>query len=272
MVAPAALGVVGAFAFMVTCNFLAQKKVFGGKDNKEISDAHPTYMSPDGKTFAIWGFVYLMEIVLVVAQAIPSERTEEVMGEVCPLTGLDVRARLALAFAANGVWLPVFNNERYWAGLVIMCVYYAFLLSTYYSLSVVTEGVLEAVVFKSGVAMNTSWITVALAVSIFFCGGLAGWQDQHGVAGSPLAGQLVVALVGVIAIDRALSPDLAWAFVGAWALRGIYRMQTVPDKDRFPISALSDSLGNFARYASALVAGVMLCSAAYYTYQKAIAH
>ena len=32
--------------------------------------------------------------------------------------------------------------------------------------------------------MNTSWIIVAFMLSVFFCGGEAGWKDHYGVAGS----------------------------------------------------------------------------------------
>ena len=44
-------------------NVLASKKFFGGKDNKELSDENPTYLTPDGKTFAVWGMIYLLEMV-----------------------------------------------------------------------------------------------------------------------------------------------------------------------------------------------------------------
>jgi hypothetical protein len=34
----------------------------GGKTNKQISDENPTYLSPDGQTFAIWGIIYTLEL------------------------------------------------------------------------------------------------------------------------------------------------------------------------------------------------------------------
>merc|ERR1719333_323970 len=133
------------------------KKFFGGKDNKEISDSHPTYVSPDGLTFAIWSFIYLFELILVVAQAIPSERTDYLMSQPCPLTGLDVRARLAMAFMVNGVWLMIWSNENYWAGLAVNTVYCGVLLSLHHSLNSVIVGLTESAVFGAGIAMNASW-------------------------------------------------------------------------------------------------------------------
>ena len=71
MAAPAA-AVAGAFVFMVVCNVLATKKFFGGKGQQGICPIeNPTYLSPDGKTFAVWGVIYLLETVLAIASAIP---------------------------------------------------------------------------------------------------------------------------------------------------------------------------------------------------------
>eukprot|EP00425_Heterocapsa_triquetra_P043814 CAMPEP_0195087360 /NCGR_PEP_ID=MMETSP0448-20130528/27221_1 /TAXON_ID=66468 /ORGANISM="Heterocapsa triquestra, Strain CCMP 448" /LENGTH=271 /DNA_ID=CAMNT_0040120921 /DNA_START=37 /DNA_END=852 /DNA_ORIENTATION=- len=247
--------VVGAFAFMVAMNVLASRRAFGGKDNKELSDEHPTYLSPDGLTFAVWGMIYLLEAVLVVGQAIPSERTDKLMSPTCPVTGLDVRGRLVLAFALNGVWLPTFNNELFWIALGIMSLYLAVLASAYGDLNASkTNGVLEQTVFTAGLAMNTSWIIVASLVSVFFCGGEAGWKDEYGVAGSVPVAMVLAGLVALLGCERALrSVDLPWAFVAGWALRGIFRMQTIPDKVRFPIGAMSPTLGQSARLASMAV-------------------
>jgi len=258
--------VVGAFVFMALMNYLAAKKFFGGKDNKEISDQNPTFITPDGFTFAIWGMIYMLEALMVFAQVYRASDpvNEQIMGQLCPLTGLDVRLRLVLAFAANSIWLPVFNNEWFGAGLGIMAFYYCCLLSVYYSLSSASHNLTQAVVYVSGISMNTSWITVATVLSVFFCAGKAGWRDK-GVAGSPLAAKVVVISVALVAIGclvRCL--DLAWAFTTAWALRGIFRMQTIPDKVRFPILSLDASLGQFARFQSYSVIAAMLVIPCYF--------
>uniref|UniRef100_A0A7S2VTG5 Uncharacterized protein n=1 Tax=Zooxanthella nutricula TaxID=1333877 RepID=A0A7S2VTG5_9DINO len=245
-------------------NSLAMRKVFGGKDNKELSDEYPTYVTPDGATFAIWGFIYLFEMVLVVAQLFPSEHAEGLLASQCLWTGLSARKRLILAFLLNGVWLPVFNNERFWAALAIMAAYFATLLSVYSDVNVgVTEGVLETVALSTGIAMNASWIVVALLVNVFFCGAFVGWKDRYGVAGSVPAAVVAAAAVAAIGCERAArGGDLAWAFVAAWALRGIFRMQTFADRVRFPVPAMSKGLGLAARLGSLVVGGVMAVKAA----------
>uniref|UniRef100_A0A7S2B2D6 Transmembrane protein n=1 Tax=Alexandrium andersonii TaxID=327968 RepID=A0A7S2B2D6_9DINO len=246
------IAVICSYVVMVLSNVLASKKAFGGKDNKQISDEHPTFVSPDGPTFAIWGIIYLFETVTVIAQAFPSDSTEELLGQRCPLTGLDVRERLVAAFLTNAIWLPVFNNERFWSALVIMVVYLGFLLGIYTDVNVTTTtGIYDRLCFVTGITMNASWIVVATMVNTFFCLGEVGWKDEHGAAGSVPAAILAVVVVAVLGAGMALVRcELAWAFVSAWALRGIFRMQTVPDKVRFPLASMSSTLGSCARWCS----------------------
>lgn len=256
------IAVAAAFMVMAISNVMASKKLFGGKDNKELSDENPTYLSPDGATFAIWGMIYLLELLLVVAQLFHGD---ELMERRCPLTGLSVRDRLVLAFLANALWLPVFNNEKFWAAMVIILVYLGFLLSVYSDVNMgTTHGIYEHLCLAAGIAMNTSWLVVASCVSGFLTLGRVGWRTD-GVAGSVPAAALVIFIVMLLACQRAvLQCDLAWAFVAAWALRGIYRMQTVPDKVRFPLAAMNSNLGQIAKTCSYLVVLTMLGAAAYY--------
>ncbi|CAJ1345514.1 unnamed protein product [Effrenium voratum] len=265
----AAEGVVATFCLMVLSNILATKKAFGGKDNKELSDSNPTYVSPDGKTFAVWGLIYALETALVIAQLYHDEPTDVLLAQRCPMTGMTVRQRLMLAFSANAFWLPIFNNEYFWTALVVMAVYLGLLVSIYTDVNVAaTSGLYQHICFAAGIAANTSWIVVAFCVSSFLSFGRAGWRSEHGVAGSVNAAIIAILLVAALACQRAIAiGDLAWAFVAAWALMGIYRMQTVPDKVRFPLGAMNSTLGGVARGASFVVMFAMLGGAALHARQ-----
>jgi hypothetical protein len=248
------------FAIMVLANFLSQNRTFGGKDNKELSDTHPTYLSPDGLTFAIWSLIYLFELILVIVQVIewsPSSKisVDMVFGRECRLTGLDVRQRLAFAFLSNAAWLPLFTNEYFFASFGVMAAYLGLLVSINLDINASTSGcALARFVFGTGISMNASWVLVAFFISILLCGGEVGWKDEHAVAGGvPVAiGGLMV--VTCIAEARAvLECEMAWAFVTAWALRGIYRMQTVVNAERFPPVAMNASLACWAMWAANMV-------------------
>lgn len=261
------IAVIIAFLVMVLSNALAQSKFFGGKDNKELSDKHPTYVTPDGKTFAVWGLIYTALTVLVIAQALPSA-DDRLLSQACPFTGLDVRQRLVLLFLANAFWLPAFNNEWFYPALFIMAAYLILLASVYTDVNSTTASPQYSV----GVAMNLSWILVAFMLSLFFCSGLGGGPDAYGaydVGGSVTLGIVVVLLVCSLACWRAIQAcDMAWAFVGAWALQGIYRMQTVPDKVRFPISAMNATLASAAWWSSMLVVASMAIGAGWSIFNR----
>jgi len=240
---------------MVTSNILSTKKFFGGKDNKVISDSHPTYVTPDGLTFAVWAVIYTFLLVTTIAQAAVSEGSsaDMLLTSRSPVLGLDTREMLSIAFLLNALWLPVFSNEKYWAAFAIMVLYLLTLLGTWIN-TVQAGTVLDYVLVGVGVSLNASWIVVATAVNGFLCSGEAGWKDQYGVAGTPIVGCITVWLVALIAcIVLLLQADPAWGFVAAWALRGIYRMQTIENVDRFPTAALNKQVALSAQVSSMVV-------------------
>ena len=64
-----------AFALMVLVNGLAGgTKIIGGKLTADISNAHPTLITPAGYVFSIWSVIYILLGVFVVFQALPSQK------------------------------------------------------------------------------------------------------------------------------------------------------------------------------------------------------
>jgi len=267
----AALVVGSSFAVMVTSNVLSTKKFFGGKDNKVISDSHPTYVTPDGLTFAVWAVIYTFLLVTTIAQAAVSEGSSaDALLSTRGCLGLDTRELLSIAFLLNVLWLPVFSNEKYWAAFAIMVLYLLALLCTWIN-TVQAGTVLDYILVGVGVSLNTSWIVVATAVNGFLVFGEAGWKDQFGVAGTPIFASIIVWCVAVIAcVILLLQADPAWGFVAAWALRGIYRMQTIENIDRFPTVALNKQIALSAQVSSAIVlfaVGVQLVASGWSEYK-----
>mmetsp|Transcript_107905 Transcript_107905/g.247362 ORF Transcript_107905/g.247362 Transcript_107905/m.247362 type:complete len:268 (+) Transcript_107905:45-848(+) len=258
-----ALLLTGIFVVMIASNQLSRKKVFGGKEIKDVSQANPTYLTPDGKTFAIWGLIYLMELVMIIAQLIPSDTTEEIFARKCPITGLDVRERLMLAFGIVAVWLPLFINEFFLTALVVIAAYLGFLISAYTDLAPRTLSSVEQVVlFSVGVSLNTSWALVATLVSFFQYVGTLGWKTDAVAGNVPVACGGVVFVGYLGCVQAFLEHDFAWAFVAAWACMGIKRMQTIPEQARFPVKAMNSTLASIATYTAYVVMAVMAASVA----------
>eukprot|EP00971_Amphidinium_carterae_P226840 4498892-Amphidinium_carterae.1 len=60
--------------------------------------------------------------------------------------------------------------------------------------------------------------------------------------GLGLCAPLVWCVAVIACVILLLQADPAWGFVAAWALRGIYRMQTIENIDRFPTVALNKQI------------------------------
>lgn len=261
------VAVTVAYVFMVVFNILANTNLLSDKSTTQISNENPTYVTPDGITFAIWGFIYLLQLQLVVYQfGTPSEETETLLQK--RFLGLTVRWRIVIFFLMNATWLPVFNKELFWVSQVIIVAYLGASLAVYRDLRPSkTSSFQDAVLLTAGISANLSLIVVASCMNMFVCLGEAGWKNEYGVAGTPKATIVVGAGVALIAIERVLhGKDVVYGFVTGWALLGVYRMQTTEDETKFPSAARDASLASTAASLSAFVWCIVLLGVAILTY------
>lgn len=258
-------GVVLAFCAMVVSNVLSTAtKVFNGTDNAQIARENPTYLSPDGATFSIWGFIYLFEALLVVYQLLPA------CANVPALAG-HTRAWLSAAFLVNAAWLPIFSFHRWWLSFAVIVAYLGALLKTYQSMHIDygshQHKVHTKIVAFTGISLNTAWVVVATLLNFTIVSrnsGIIVTEIATGVnnaTSGKVAGDTMVAVVGgnvdwavlcvVLAASVALYraarfADVPYAFVTAWALGGIYRMQTYAQNADFPTDGKSEDLARWA--------------------------
>ena len=68
------IGNIIAYAAVLTVNILSSALPLNGRTAGEISDALPSYFTPAGYTFAIWGLIYLALLGFTVYQALPAQR------------------------------------------------------------------------------------------------------------------------------------------------------------------------------------------------------
>merc|ERR1740121_2599297 len=115
--------VVGAYIFMILANVVSFTGFFGS-DIADISREFPTYVTPDGLTFSIWGVIYLLQLILTVAQCCASWDAEQRL-----FCRGGVRYRIALAFFLNGIWLPTYSSKYFALSLLIIIAYFAALCS-----------------------------------------------------------------------------------------------------------------------------------------------
>jgi len=225
----------------------------GAKGQAALSRDNPTYATPDGITFSIWGIIYTFELIATVYQAWGSNRNTPQL--------VKSRHWICAAFLANAAWLPIFQYELWWLSLVIICGYLYSLHRVYETLGVEyvhnpkVSWQMKVAVF-TGFSCNFSWVCVAtlLTVGVVLLNSdivttVVGVGDGKTVAigGNVDWAIMCVVLACLISLYRACRyADIPYSFVTCWALAGVYRMQTIADAKRFPVQALSSTLATWA--------------------------
>ena len=269
------IGVIAAFAFMVLSNFLSTAtKVMNNTDNAQISRENPTTLSPDGATFAIWGLIYLFEAILVVYQCFDTDTNAKVLGG-------KTRHWIIASFLTNAIWLPIFSYHRWFLSLAVIVGYLYSLYQTnlamkinYGNKNVAASAQTMAMV---GISLNMAWVVVATLLNFTIVSrnsGIIVTTVTTGVTNTTagtVAPLFTTAIVGgnvdwailCIVIASALAMYRAWvycdvpySFVTAWALGGIYRMQTYATDENFPTAAKSTDQATWALMFSLIVGAV----------------
>lgn len=82
-----------------------------GPTNGEISNRYPTLIVAAGYAFAIWGPIFLLDVVFGIAQAgvrVPDARLQR------------IRVLTAIGFALTSLWMVVFTLQWFWLALAII--------------------------------------------------------------------------------------------------------------------------------------------------------
>lgn len=92
-----------------------------GPTNGAISDQYPTLIVAAGYAFAIWGLIFLLDIVYGTWQLF--SRIEDTRNHA-------IRPFVAIAFAMTSAWMIVFSLQLFWLALAIIwislvCIWYA---------------------------------------------------------------------------------------------------------------------------------------------------
>lgn len=82
-----------------------------GPTNGEISDRYPTLIVAAGYAFAIWGPIFLLDVVFGIAQAGVRDDDARLRR---------IRVLTAIGFALTSLWMVVFTLQWFWLALAII--------------------------------------------------------------------------------------------------------------------------------------------------------
>jgi benzodiazapine receptor len=205
---------VAAFVVMVATNLIALFWGINGKTTAQISDAYPTLFTPAGYVFSIWSVIYLLLLVFIVYQFLPSDEDKSYLDRVGYL--------FVLSCAANVVWLFLWHYEMIVLSVGLMAILLASLIAIYLRLGIgktkVSRGQWIAVHVPFSVYLG--WITVATIADVSSSLVSIGWGG-FGIAQAVWADiMIIVALVVTLAVIMTRK-DVPYALVVAWATVGI---------------------------------------------------
>ncbi|MDX1686857.1 MAG: hypothetical protein R3248_02645 [Candidatus Promineifilaceae bacterium] len=207
---------IAAFVVVLFVNFLSNALPLNGRTAGEISDALPSYFTPAGYTFSIWGLIYTALLGFIVYQALPGQRNRRLLGKVGWL--------FVASSAFNVAWLFSWHYGVYALSILFMVALLLTLIAIYLRLEIGRRhpelSIADKVLVHFPFSLYLGWITVATIANVASV--VAYWGlDGFGIAGptwSAIMMLVATAVAGVLLFNRR---NLAYAGVLLWALFGI---------------------------------------------------
>ena len=212
-------GNLAAFAITILTNVLSNALPINGQTMPEISAKYPSLFTPAGFTFSIWGLIYLTLLVFVVWQALPAQRSNQLVASISRYFQLNC--------LANAAWIVVWHYDLLVLSLLVMLVILATLIIIYRRLITLVDAAPPTQHFTLYLpfSLYTAWISLATVANASTLQTGYGWDD---VGLSTIQWTLVkLALVGTVGASVLLRlRDIPFALVVAWGAYGISVMQS----------------------------------------------
>ncbi len=188
---------------VLAVNYLANALPINGKNTGELSDQYPNLFVPAGITFSIWGLIYLLLIVWVIAQFISKEARR-----------VDLGWLFALSCVLNVSWIFLWHYEQLVIAMIIMWWLLRTLVVINQRLPSGSDGLARATfgIYLGWICIATIANVTAVLVSINWNGfGLSEvmWTIVLIAAGTGIAIWLIRTLN-----NSFLAFSVAWAFAG----------------------------------------------------------
>lgn len=202
---------------MPLISWFSQKGMFG-PTNGAISDQYPTLVVAAGYAFAIWGLIFLLDVVFGLWQYSAKRKTDGVLAR--------IRLPAALGFAFTALWMPVFSQQIYWLALLIIWASLACLLWCAVLLSRDTQPEPGQAWFAwLPLSLHAGWLSLAAFLNtaqVIVAYGLLPTDNM--LWWSLLLFALAAALL--LSLNQRMHGNLALVAAAVWALVAVYVKQS----------------------------------------------
>ena len=200
--------------------WFSQREAFG-PTNGEISNQYPTLLVAAGYAFAIWGLIFLLDVVFGLWQ-LSSQRRDN---------GAVARTRVpaALGFALTALWMPVFSNQVFWLALLIIWGALACLLTCAVILSRDTRPEpAQRWLAWLPLSLHAGWLSLAAFLNTAQVIVAYEWLPSDDMLGWSLV-LFALAAAMLIALNRRMRGNLPYAVAALWALAAVVVKQSESD-------------------------------------------
>jgi hypothetical protein len=194
---------------MIIVNYLANAIPFNGQDTGVVSSKYPSFFTPAGFTFSIWGIIYLFLGIYVVKMIITS--SSDLSEQYLTTTMILFIATSVL----NIAWLFAWHYDYIVLSSIIMAVFLALLLV---GMSIIPS---ESILIKTAFSLYAAWLSVAFIANVtitivylkidFFLQKEVLWY-------------IIIILVGLLLVSLVLftTNNVVYGIVFVWAYFGIF--------------------------------------------------
>jgi len=200
--------------------WFSQREAFG-PSNGAISDRYPTLVVAAGYAFAIWGLIFLLDVLFGFWQLSSKRRNDGAVA--------GIRLPAALGFALTTLWMPVFSNQRFGLALLIIWASLACLLVCALRLSRDPRPVPGQRWFAwLPLSLHAGWLSLAailntaqviVAYELLPTGNMLPWS----------VALLAAAALMLLALNQRMRGNLAYVAAALWALVAVYMKQSASE-------------------------------------------
>lgn len=237
--------VLGTYVAMIAVNVLANALPINGMNTGEVSDSYPNLFAPAGRTFAIWGVIYLLLGLYSLYQAgLFQSKDKPVNGALLNKIGII----FAVSSLLNTVWIFAWHYQMIPLSFVLLTLVLVCLILISQTIGREELSVKERFFIRLPFSIYFGWVTVATIANITTLLVSLNW-NRFGI--SEVIWTVTVLCVGFIigASTMIRNRDIGYGLVLIWAYFGIWTKHS--------------SSGEFAGQYGLVIMTVLGCIAAF---------
>lgn len=208
--------------------WFSQRGAFG-PTNAAVSAEYPTLLLAAGYAFAIWGLIFIFDVIYGVWQVTGARRRDATLGAVAPWA--------FAGFVLTAAWMPLFSRGLFWLCLLVIFAALACLLRCAALLTRDTLPMRAQWLWAwTPLSLHAGWLSVAaflnlaqviVAYRLLPASGMPGWSLVL----------IAFAAVLLLVMNARMRGNVDYAGAAAWGLVAVYVKQSGWDLPGAPTAA-----------------------------------